>query len=186
MCISSPMKLFIWLGNPGKEYEHTRHNVGWLVLDQLCEQEGFTSFLPQKKFQAEVANGIVGKRQVIAAKPQTFMNRSGTSVQEIMHYYKIEPKDILIFQDDIDLDAGKIRLKFNWASGGHNGIKDIVEKIGTDKFWRLKFGVGRPTHPEHDVSDHVLGGMSSTEKKYRRDQASSIREKVEEYLKNTG
>jgi len=99
------------------------------VLDQLCEQEGFTTFLPQKKFQAEISNGIVGKRQVIAAKPQTFMNRSGQSVQELLHYYKIDPKDILIFQDDIDLDAGRIRLKFNGSSGGHNGIKDIVEKI---------------------------------------------------------
>ncbi len=180
------MKLFIWLGNPGKEYEHTRHNVGRFVLDQLCEQEGFTTFLPQKKFQAEISNGIVGKRQVIAAKPQTFMNRSGQSVQELLHYYKIDPKDILIFQDDIDLDAGRIRLKFNGSSGGHNGIKDIVEKIWTDKFRRLKFWVGRPTHPEHDVSDHVLGWMSSTEKKYRRDQNHAVREKVEEYLKNTG
>lgn len=180
------MKLFIWLGNPGKEYLHTRHNAWRILLDRFCEQEGFTGFLPQKKFHAEVANGIVGKRQVIAAKPQTFMNRSWASVQLLMSYYKVEPKDILIFQDDIDLPQGTIRLKFGGSAWWHNGIKDIVEKIWTEKFRRLKFGVGRPDHPDHGVTDYVLWEMTQSEKDQWRDLMHPVTEKVGEYLKNTG
>ncbi len=155
------------------------------MLDRFCDNEGFTTFLPQKKYAAEIANWIVGKWQVIAIKPQTFMNRSWASVQQLMNYYKIEPDDILVFQDDIDLPQWTIRLKYGWSSWGHKWIRDIAEKIWTEKFRRLKFGVGRPDHPEHDVSDYVLGEMTQSEKDQWRDLAKPISDKVYEYLKNT-
>src|SRR5690606_24244155 len=110
----------------------------------------------------EIANGIIGKWQVIAIKPQTFVNKSGMSVYEVMNYYKIEPKDVLVFHDEIELPQGNIKLKFSGSAGGHNGIRDMIAKLGTDKFRKLKLGVGRPAHPEHQVSDYVLGEMSQS------------------------
>ena len=180
------MKLFIWVGNPGEKYVKTRHNAGRIVLDQLTDAEGFTNFLYQKKFSAEASNGLIGKRQIISAKPQTFMNKSGQPVQALINYYQIDTEDMLVFQDDIDLPFGKIKLKFGGSPWGHNGIKDITNKLWTDKFRRLKIWVGRPAHPEHDVVDYVLNTFSSTELKRFSDNEKEIRERVGDYLRNTG
>ena len=180
------MKLFVGLGNPGEKYRNTRHNAGWIVLKSLCMAEGFTDFLRNKKFQATLATGMIGKWQVIAAQPQTFMNRSGQSVQSLMQYYKLDINDLLIIQDDIDLPFGKIKLKFGGSHGGHNGIRDIISKCGTEKFWRLKLGIGRPAHPEHDIADYVLNTFSATELKRWEDHEKEVRERVGEYLRNTG
>jgi PTH1 family peptidyl-tRNA hydrolase len=180
------MKLFVGLGNPGQKYSKTRHNAGWIALDQLCEAEGFTNFLGNKKFHGEVANGLLGKWQIIALKPQTFMNKSGQSVQAIMQYYQIEPHDILVLQDDIDLPFGAIKLKYGGSHGGHNGIRDLIAKLGTDKFRRLKIGIGRPVHPEHGVVDYVLNTFSGTDMQRFKDHEQDIRERVGSYLKNTG
>ncbi len=130
-----------------------------MLLDQLCEDLKYTDFLYQKKFQAETATGLFAKRQVIAAKPQTFMNKSGQSIQAIMQYYKISQEDILIIHDDIDLPMGKTKLKYAGSHGGHNGIRDTIRALGTQDFRRLKIGVGRPAHADHYVSDYVLGSF---------------------------
>jgi len=157
-----------------------------MVLEQLCEDEAFTDFLYTKKFHGEVANGLIGKWQIIALKPQTFMNKSGASIQAIVNYYKIAPTDILVFQDDIDIDFGRIKLKFAGSAWWHNGVRDIENKLGTKDFWRLKLWVGRPAHPSHDIADYVLSKFSATEQKRRQDHEYDIRERVGLYLKNTG
>ena len=180
------MKLFIWLGNPGEKYSKTRHNAGFLALDHLCTAEGFTDFLPNKKFHGEVANGLIGKWQIIALKPQTFMNKSGQAVQDIVQYYKLDVHDMLVIQDDIDLPFGALKLKYGGSAGGHNGIKNIIAKLGTEKFWRLKIGIGRPVHPEHDVVDYVLNVFSGTDLHWFTEHEKDIRDRIGDYLKNTG
>lgn len=180
------MKLFVGLWNPWAQYMHTRHNAWFLLLEALCAQEWFTDFLYQKKFDAEMCTGTLGKRQILAAKPQTFMNRSGNSVREIMQFYKINAEDVLLFHDEIDIAFGAIKLKFNGSAAWHNGIKDIYGKTGSTWFRRLKLGVGRPDHPWFSVSDYVLGNFTATELKWRRDHEKDVFQRVEEYLKNTG
>lgn len=179
------MKLLIWLGNPGDKYAKTRHNAGFLALEQLCEAEWFTPFLPNKKFFGYVANGMLDKWQIIAFEPQNFMNKSGKPVQQIFQYYKVEYNDILIIQDDIDLPFGQIKLKFAGSSGGHNGIKDIQATLGTDRFRRLKIGIGRPEHAWYSVTDYVLSNFSSAEMKWFASHEKEIRERIGDYLKNT-
>ncbi len=127
-----------------------------MIIDKLAEVYGWTDFLEQKKFAGDVSTGMVDKRQVIVLKPQTFMNKSGKSVQAVMQFYKIAPQDILVVHDDIDLEVGKIKLKYAGSHGGHNGIRDIVAQCGTEEFWRLKLGIGRPEDPRHDIVEYVL------------------------------
>lgn len=179
------MKLFVWLWNPWSKYETTRHNVGFLVLEMFCNQHGFTEFLYQQKFDAELATGTVGKYQIIAMKPQTYMNKSGKAVQEVMAFYKILPQDVLVFHDDIDLAFGAIKLKYNSGHGGHNGIRDTYEKLGTPNIWKLKLWVGRPPHPEYSVSDYVLWSFSGTELERRKKHEKEVLLRVEEYIRNT-
>lgn len=179
------MKFFVGLGNPGEKYIKTRHNAGWIVLDQLCEAEWFTEFLANKKFHGMLANGLVGKRQIVALKPQTFMNKSGQAVQALLQYYKGDANDVLVFQDDIDLPFGAIKLKYGGSHGGHNGVRDMINKLGTQDFWRLKIWVGRPSHPDHDVVDYVLHPFSGTELKWFYDHEKELADRVMQYLKNT-
>jgi peptidyl-tRNA hydrolase, PTH1 family len=180
-----PMKLLVWLWNPWPEYAITRHNVWFLALDEIVHQYDGTDFLYNKKFKAELATGMIGKRQVLYAKPQTYMNKSWTSVQALANFYGIESEDILVIHDDIDHMFGKIKLKFRGSHGGHNGIRDIIDNIGGQKFRRLKLWVGRPSGTM-DVSAYVLGKMKDDEMKYRSDHMPDIFEQVEMWLKNVG
>lgn len=179
------MKLIIWLGNPWSEYTSTRHNIGFLALDELVHQYDGTEFLYSKKFDAAVSTGVIGKRQVLYAKPQTFMNKSWLSVRALANFYKIEMEDILIIHDDIDHIFGKIKLKFRGAHGGHNGVRDIIDKLWGKKFRRLKLWVGRPSG-KMNVSDYVLGKMKDDEMKYWADHMPEIFDQVELWLKNVG
>jgi len=181
----TPMKLIIWLWNPWAQYTTTRHNVWFLTVDELVHQFDGTNFLYSKKFDAEVATGIIGNHQVLYAKPQTFMNKSWKTVRALSNFYDIDSEDILVIHDDIDHAFGIIKLKFRGSHGGHNGLRDIIEKIGWQKFRRLKLWVWRPPH-KHQVTDYVLGKMKDDEMKRWSDHLHEITELVEQWLKNIG
>lgn len=153
------MKLVVGLGNPGKEYENTRHNVGFMILDSFVE-----GFLLENKFQAFVKQEKVGSETVLFVKPVTYMNLSGNALQKIVQYYHVDKKDILILQDDLDLSFGHFKMKENSSSGGHNGIKSIIQCLGTQEFCRLKVGIGHNQNLE--TVDYVLQKFSKEEMKF--------------------
>lgn len=154
------MHLLVGLGNIGREYELTRHNFGFMLLDQIVEDYGLAS--NSKKFKSEVFSGEINGKKIIALKPQTFMNRSGIAVLEAANFYKIEPKNILVFHDDVDLALGKVKVKISGGNAGHNGLKSLDEMIGTH-YMRLRLGVGRPENKEFPTADYVLGKFSKDE-----------------------
>ena len=153
------MYLVVGLGNPGKQYEATRHNMGFDTIDVLVERHK----IPQGgvKFNAMYGSGFIGGEKVIFMKPLSFMNLSGGPVQEMAAYFKIDPEsELIIIQDDIDLEPGQLRIRKQGSAGGHNGLKDIIGRLGTQKFMRVKIGVG--AKPKGwDLADHVLGRFSS-------------------------
>jgi len=154
------MKVVIGLGNPGKKYEKTRHNMGFLVVDSLRKKFNLSD--EREKFQAFVSEKNIDGEKVIFFKPQTFMNLSGNAVIEIINFYKLDPKkDIVVIYDDMDLPFGDIRIREKGSSGGHNGIKSIISHIG-EEFIRIKCGIGAK---EKDAVEHVLGEFNQTEQK---------------------
>jgi PTH1 family peptidyl-tRNA hydrolase len=157
------MKLIVALGNPGKEYEQTRHNAGWLVLDKLINNEE----LPGKKstkLQAEIFDYKIGRTKVILSKPLTFMNNSGTATSLMMNFYRLLPKDIVVVHDDKDIPVGEIRVQTNRGAAGHNGIKSIIEQLGTKDFTRIRVGVGPlKKEPIQAISNFVLNKFSKEE-----------------------
>lgn len=155
------MYLIAGLGNPGREYVGTRHNVGFEVADAICSK--FDINLNKEKFRAVFGDGRIAGEKVIIAKPQTYMNLSGEAIREIADWYKIEPDNIIIIYDDISLPVGKIRIREKGSAGGHNGIKNIIYQLQTDVFPRIKIGVGAPEHPDFDMKDYVLGHFSKEE-----------------------
>ncbi len=157
------MKLIVGLGNPGKEYELTRHNAGWLALAKFAEIENLTS-KKSSKLQAEIFDYKVGRNKVVLAKPQTFMNNSGISVQIMMNFYRLTSKDIVVIHDDKDIPVGEIRVQSNRGPAGHNGIKSIIEHIGTQDFTRIRIGVGPADKEKIEViSDFVLNKFTKDE-----------------------
>jgi len=154
------MYLIIGLGNPGKEYENTRHNIGFNVLNSYLEKNNLR--LDKEKFNGLYTKTSINNEDVIFLEPQTYMNSSGDSVRKIMDFYKIDVENILVIQDDLDMEIGKIKLKENSSSGGHNGIKDIEEKLGTNSIKRLKIGISN--NKMMDTKDYVLGKFSKEEK----------------------
>ena len=154
------MKVVIGLGNPGKKYEKTRHNIGFIVVDSLRKKFNLTD--EREKFQALISEKNIDGEKVIFFKPQTFMNLSGNAVIEIINFYKLDPKkDIIVIYDDMDLSFGDIRIREKGSSGGHNGIKSIISHIG-EEFIRIKCGIGAK---EKDAVEHVLGEFNQTEQK---------------------
>ncbi len=148
------MKLIIGLGNPGSLYVNTRHNMGFKALELLAEREGL-SFSEEKKFKCLLAQKNYKGEKVLFAKPLTYMNLSGDSVILLINYYKIPVEDILVVCDDLDSNPGRVRLRADGSSGGHNGLKSIIQNIGTEKFKRIKLGIGRDKNIA--VPDYVLG-----------------------------
>jgi peptidyl-tRNA hydrolase, PTH1 family len=153
------MKLIAGLGNPGGQYAETRHNVGFLLLDILAEDMKL-DFRP--KFQGLVAETQISGEKIYLLKPQTFMNLSGRSVRELAQFYKIKPEDILVAFDDMDLSLGRLRMRNSGSAGGHNGIKSIIAELGTENFWRLKIGIGRPP-AGWDSARYVLASFMKEE-----------------------
>ncbi len=154
--------LFAGLGNPGGKYEKNRHNIGFMVAERLADEFGFPPF--RAKFQGQFSEGRIGAHKVILLKPQTYMNNSGQSVAAAAKFYKIPPERIYAFHDEIDIEAGKIRVKKGGGNAGHNGLRSIQDHLGTADFHRVRLGVGRPVHGE--VHDYVLGDFSKSEREW--------------------
>ena len=157
------MKLVAGLGNPGKEYEGTPHNVGFQALDILLQQLGLSGF--QQKFQSQLLQTSLKGEACIFLKPQTYMNRSGNAVAECANFYKIPVENILVISDDLDLPPGKARFRDGGGHGGHNGLRSIIDSLGSGQFRRVRIGIGRPSG-KRDVVEHVLGRWSKTEEKF--------------------
>ena len=149
------MKLVVGLGNPGPQYEHTRHNVGFRVVDKLAKKMGWR--WNEQRSRAMLASGMLGSEKVALAKPLTYMNLSGQAVGELLRWYKISPEDLLVVYDELDLPLGIIRLRPKGSAGGHNGIENIIAHLHTNEFPRLRVGIGRPTNNRVDGASYVLG-----------------------------
>jgi PTH1 family peptidyl-tRNA hydrolase len=135
------MKLIIGLGNPGEKYQKNRHNTGFIILDELNEDWSFPDFEFSKKFNADISEGIFEGDKIILAKPQTFMNNSGEAVQKIMSFYKLASEAILVIHDDLDINFGESKISNDSGPAGHNGVQDIINKIGTKNFKRIRIGI---------------------------------------------
>jgi PTH1 family peptidyl-tRNA hydrolase len=156
------MKLIIGLGNPGSEYERTRHNVGFRVVDKLAAKHGWK--WNERRGRAILASGTIGSEKVVLVKPLTFMNLSGQTVGELVRWYKVPPEDLLVVHDELDLPVGKIRLRARGSAAGHNGLKDIIAHLHTDQFPRLRVGIGHPRNSRIQGRDHVLSAPSGDER----------------------
>jgi PTH1 family peptidyl-tRNA hydrolase len=164
------MKIIVGLGNPGAKYAGTRHNVGFSVIDELAEKYNIS--LTEKKHKAIFGKGIIEGEKVILAMPQTFMNLSGESVRELTDYYKCEPEEVIVVYDDIDLAVGKLRIREKGSAGGHNGMKNIVQHLGSQNFVRVRVGVGEK--PKNmDLADYVLSRFGKDDLPYIRESCSN-------------
>ncbi len=156
------MYIIVGLGNPGKDYDNTRHNIGFMVIDEAAEKYHIS--VNEKKHKAIIGKGFIAGQKVILVKPQTFMNLSGESVRDIIDYYKIDEKtELIVISDDISLDVGAIRVRKKGSAGGHNGLKNIILHLGHDEFRRIRMGVGEKPSG-YDLADYVLGHFSKDEK----------------------
>lgn len=153
------MKLVVGLGNKGREYENTRHNMGFMLVDRYLQYKNITDKF-KEKFNAMYIETTINNEKVIFIKPMTYMNNSGIAVRAFVDFYKLNSEDILVISDDLDLDLGKFRLRRNGSSGGHNGLKSIISQLGTDKFKRLRIGI---SNDKDDVINYVLSKFSKKE-----------------------
>ena len=156
------MYIIAGLGNPTREYEKTRHNVGFDTIDVLADK--LNTSVDEKKFKGLYGRGIIAGEKVILLKPQTFMNLSGESIREAADFYKIDPEEIIVIYDDISLEPGQLRIRLKGSAGGHNGIKNIIAHLGTQEFPRIKVGVGAKP-PKMDLADYVLSRFGAEEQK---------------------
>lgn len=170
------MYIIAGLGNPGKEYENTRHNIGFQAIDKLAEQENIGVL--EKKHKAIFGKGYVAGQKCILAKPQTFMNLSGESIRELIDYYKADEKtELIVIVDDICLDVGQIRVRKKGSAGGHNGLKNIISHLGHDSFNRIRIGVGEKPKG-YELTDYVLGHFSKEEMKLMEEAAEKTADAV--------
>ena len=174
--------LVVGLGNPGGKYENTRHNVGFLVADELGERGRFP--IQRLKFKALTAAAAIGGQGVLVMKPVTYMNLSGEAVGEAARFYKLPPGHVLVISDDVDLPLGKLRLRMGGSAGGHNGLKSIIQHLGSDQFPRLKVGVGGKPHPDYDMADWVLGKLQGEDKKVMDQAVKRAADAVECFLRD--
>ena len=155
--------LIAGLGNPGEQYENTRHNVGFRVIDELADRGDFP--VQRLKFHALTNTAVIGGQGVLVMKPVTYMNLSGEAVGEAARFYKLPSDHVLVISDDVDLSLGRLRIRKGGSAGGHNGLKSIIQHLGTNQFPRLKVGVGGKPHPDYDMADWVLGKLQGEDKK---------------------
>lgn len=155
--------LLVGLGNPGTQYENTRHNVGFLVADELAERQNAP--IQRLKFKALTNLLSISGEKVLVMKPVTYMNLSGEAVRQAVDFYKIPPERVLVVSDDTALAVGRLRIRKGGSAGGHNGLKNIIQHLGTDQFPRVRVGVGEKPHPDYDMADWVLGKFQGEDKK---------------------
>lgn len=161
---TAPVKFIVaGLGNPGKDYENTRHNAGFLAIDSLAASKGVK--IDRAKFQALTAVVEIGGVGVLLMKPQTYMNNSGSAVSEAARFYKVAAENIIVISDDVNLDVGRLRVRKSGSAGGQKGLNDIIEAMGTEAIPRIRVGVGKKPHPDYDIKDWVLSSFSATEMK---------------------
>ena len=184
------MKIIVGLGNPGQEYTNTRHNVGFTMLDKIQQEFGFPDFEFNKKFNAEISTGVYKLRttnqKLILVKPQTFMNLSGTAVRSLLDFFKLTPDDIIVIQDDLDLALGTYKIATDSRSAGHNGVQNLIDQLGTQKFTRLRIGIGETTTDEPlcrlGAHDFVLDKFSETETEKLKKISDDILNEIKKLL----
>jgi PTH1 family peptidyl-tRNA hydrolase len=164
------MQIFVGLGNPGAKYANNRHNIGFMALDEIASEHGFAPW--RSKFQAQVSEGRLGADKVVLIKPETFMNLSGQSVGEAMRFYKLEPSDVIVFHDELDLAPGKCRVKTGGGHAGHNGLRSIHQHIG-EAYHRVRLGIGHPGHKDR-VAGYVLSDFAKGEQEWLDDLMRGI------------
>lgn len=174
--------LVVGLGNPGDKYENTRHNAGFMAIDQLADRGDFP--VQRLKFHALTHQATISGQGVLVMKPTTYMNLSGDAVAEAAAFYKVSVEHILVLCDDVSLPVGKLRIRTQGSAGGHNGLKSIIQRLGTDKFPRVKIGVGGKPHPDYDMADWVLGKFVGPDKTAIDEATLRAAQAVECYLKD--
>jgi PTH1 family peptidyl-tRNA hydrolase len=155
--------LLVGLGNPGDQYENTRHNVGFMVIDELADRANVP--VQKLKYRALTNTATVGGQKVLIMKPITYMNLSGEAVRQAVDFYKVPADHVLVISDDTALAVGRLRIRKGGSAGGHNGLKNIIQQLGTDQFPRVRLGVGEKPHPDYDLADWVLGRFQGEDKK---------------------
>ena len=154
------MKIIVGLGNPGIKFRKNRHNAGFMALDKAAEETGID--IKTRKFDSVIGRGLIGKKEAILAKPQTFVNLSGQAVSKLVNFYKMDLEDLVVVYDDADIEFGRIKVKKSGKSGGHNGIESIIDALGNENFSRIRIGIGRSIHCE-DLKKYVLGNFNKLE-----------------------
>jgi PTH1 family peptidyl-tRNA hydrolase len=175
------MFLLVGLGNPGPEYENTRHNLGFKVVEELAQRLGISSF--QAKHHSFIGQGIIADHKVILAQPQTFMNDSGIAVRGLMEWYKINLQKLIVIYDDVDLEVGQIRIREKGSAGGHHGVESVISSLGSAEFTRIRIGIGRESLSA-DVTDYVLGKIPAAEREKLAEAIITAAEAAEEIIKS--
>ena len=175
------MFLIVGLGNPESEYANTRHNMGFDTINKLAKQ--YEIEINKNKFKGIYGIGMIENEKVILLKPQTYMNLSGESIIEIIQFYKISLENIIVIYDDMDIEPGKIKIRKKGSAGGHNGMKSIIQMLGTDEFTRIRIGIGRPMHSGDEIN-HVIGAIPEEEIPKLNEGIEKAKEAVIEILKN--
>lgn len=173
------MHLIVGLGNPGAQYENTRHNIGFKVIDNIAKE--YNIEINRQKFKGIYGEGFINGEKVILLKPTTYMNLSGESIREVVDFYKLTNEDLVVIYDDISLDVGRLRLREKGSAGGHNGVKSIIAHLGTDVFPRIKVGVGQP---DVDLVNYVLGKFSDKEMEVLSESIDASTKAVGEMIKD--
>ena len=173
------MILIVGLGNPGKQYEQTGHNIGFDVIDYMANK--YNIDVNREKFKGICGEGFIENKKVILLKPLTYMNLSGESIRELANFYKLEDDEIIVVYDDISLDIGRLRIREKGSAGGHNGIKSIIQNLGGDKFPRVKVGVGQP---KDNLVNHVLGKFSKEDREHIEKVIPVVSDAIVEIVKN--
>jgi len=174
-------KIIVWLWNPWKEYEDTRHNIWFKIVEWIADYAEWTKFLFDKKFNAEISIAKDGKYMMIFVKPQTFMNLSWESVSKIANFYKVESKNILVIHDELDLPEWQLKLKWNWGHNWHNWLKSIDNKLWTNKYWKIKCWIWRPSE-KWEITNYVLWKISNTTLSKFEEQKDYLFELVRQFL----
>lgn len=176
---AAPMWILVGLGNPGKDYSDNRHNIGFMVIDEIASEFGIGPF--KSKFEGELAEGRIEGEKVVLVKPMTYMNLSGQCVQKVARFYKVTPNRIVAFHDELDLAAGKMRTKKGGGAAGHNGLKSMDQHLNSQDYWRVRLGIGHPGDKDR-VTGHVLGDFSKEEGKWLPEWISALAKNIPAFL----